>query len=145
MNEQESIQWAQRRGALLNAHDIDGYMQEFDESCVIEGELTPGGLHGPAAVRGQVEMLFTAFPDVRFEIEQVIASGDHVVVRVRVTGTHKGAFRGIAPTNKTVSWGVCTVNQIRDGKVIRSRGYADNASLFVQLGVLSMPRATAAG
>ena len=145
MNEQESIQWVQRRSAFLNAHDIDGYMQDIDESYVSEGELTPGGLHGPAAVRRQVEMMFTAFPDLRFEIEQVLASGDHVVVRLRVTGTHKGAFRGIAPTHKTVSWGVCTVNQIRDGKVIRSRGYADNASLFEQLGVLSLPKATAAG
>jgi predicted ester cyclase len=60
-------------------------------------------------------------------------------------GTHKGTFAGIAPTNKTVSWGVCSVSEIRNGKVIRGRAYADNASLFQQIGALSIPRATAAG
>ena len=145
MNEQENIQAAQRRLALLNAHDIDGYIQEFDESFVGESELSPGGLRGRAALRNQVEMLLTAFPDARFEIEQVLTSGDHVVSRVRMTGTHKGPFAGIAATNKAVSQGVCGVYQVRDGKIIRGRVYADNASLFTQLGVLSVPKATAAG
>jgi predicted ester cyclase len=145
MNEQENIQAARRRLALLNARDIDGYVQEFDESFVGEGELSPGGLRGRAALRNQVEMLLTAFPDARFEIEQVLTSGDYVVSRVRMTGTHKGPFARIAPTDKSVSQGVCGVYQVRDGKVIRGRVYADNASLFEKLGVLSIPRFTVAG
>jgi steroid delta-isomerase-like uncharacterized protein len=145
MSEKENIQAAHRRLALLNAHDIDGYIQEFDESFVGESELPPGTIHGRAALRKQVEMLLTAFPDARFEIEQVLTSGDYVVSRVRMTGTHKGPFAGIAPTNKAVTHGVCGVYQVRDGKMVRGRVYADNASLFSQLGILSMPRATAAG
>ena len=76
---------------------------------------------------------------------QILASGDHVIVRARVTGTHKGNFAGIAPTNKSVSWRSCNVVEVRNGKAIRSRIYSDNATLFEQLGVLSIPRAKAAG
>lgn len=144
MNEQENIEATQRRIALLNAHDIDGYEQEFDESFVAEGELSPSGVRGRAAMRKQVEMLLTAFPDAQFETEQILASGDHVVSRGRMTGTHQGSFAGIAPTGKSVSQGYCAVYRIRDGKIIRARMYADNASLLEQLGVLSMPKAAAA-
>jgi len=59
----------------------------------------------------------------------------HVVARLRLTGTHKGAFAGVAPTNKSISWQACNVVELRNGKAIRSRVYADNASMFRQLGV----------
>jgi predicted ester cyclase len=75
----------------------------------------------------------------------MIASGDTVVTRAQLTGTHQGNFAGIAPTNKTVSWGGCNVTEFRDGKVVRSRVYADNASVFRQLGALSIPKVAAAG
>ena len=79
------------------------------------------------------------------EIEQTFASGDHVVVRVIVSGTQKGTFAGIPPTNKKVSWHSCKLLELCNGKAIRSRIYADNVSLFRQLGVLPAPKATTAG
>jgi len=145
MTEEEMIQMARENVALLNARDLDRYLQRIDESFVAESETVPGGLRGPEAVRRQLSMVFGAFPDLHVEIEQILASGDHVVSRLRLTGTHQGTYAGIGPTGKAVSWGVCTVSQIRNGKAIRSRGYADNASLFEQLGALSIPRAAAAG
>jgi predicted ester cyclase len=90
-------------------------------------------------------MMFQAFPDAHLEIEELIASGDHVVSRVVVTGTHKGAFAGIAPMNKKVSWHSCNVVEVKNGKAIRSRIYADHVSLFRQLGVIPMPKTTTAG
>jgi predicted ester cyclase len=90
-------------------------------------------------------MMFNAFPDLRIEVEQTLASGDFVVARVRLTGTHKGNFAGVAPTNKSVSWRGCSVVELRNGKAIRSRVYADNASLLQQIGAISLARPTAAG
>lgn len=145
MTEQEMIQMARENVAYLNARDLDRYLQRIDESYVGESETTPNGLRGPEAVRRQLTMVFAAFPDLHAEIEQILASGDHIVSRLRLTGTHKGAFAGIPPTGKTVSWGGCSVTQIRNGKAIRGRVYADNASLFEQLGVSSIPKAAAAG
>jgi len=145
MSEQENIERVRQGVALLNAHDFAAYVQRIDESYVAESETVPGGVRGPAGVRQQLDMILGAFPDLRVELEQVLASGDHVVTRIRLSGTHKGTFAGIAPTNKSVSWGVCGVTEIRNGKAIRGRLYGDNASLLQQIGALSMPRATAAG
>jgi steroid delta-isomerase-like uncharacterized protein len=145
MAEKENLRIAEEIAAAVNAHDIDRYLQLIDNSYVGESELVPGGVRGRAGVRQRLEMLFGAFPDLQLETEQTLASGDFVVTRGRMTGTHKGNFAGIPPTNKTVSAGGCSVLEVRNGKVIRSRQYADNASLLQQLGVLSLPRPAAAG
>lgn len=89
-------------------------------------------------------MLFAAFPDLRLEIEQMLASGDFVVTRYRVSGTHKGTYAGITATNKRVSIQGCGVAEIRNGKAVRNKVYADNVTLFQQLGVLSVPKAATA-
>ena len=92
-----------------------------------------------------MEGLFKAFPDLRIEVEQIIASGDSVVTRLRVTGTHEGNFAWIAPTGKSIAMQACSVVEVRNGKAVRGRLYADNASLFQQLGVLVLPKAVSAG
>lgn len=38
-----------------------------------------------------------------------------------LTGTQQGSFAGAAPTNKQVSWGSCTVVEIKNGKAVRTR------------------------
>jgi steroid delta-isomerase-like uncharacterized protein len=132
MSEQENIQIAKKQIAALNTRNVDEYLSRVDESCQ-EG------------MRESLEMLFAALPDVRLEVEQIFASGDFVVIRSTIRGTHKGNFAGIAATNKPVNFRACNVVELRKGKAIRMRGYADKATLFQQLGVPSPPKATAAG
>jgi steroid delta-isomerase-like uncharacterized protein len=143
MSEKDNLQLAKEALAAVNAHDIDSYVNLIDDSYVGESE-TIGTIHGRDGARQLWKTLFQAFPDLQYEVEQMIASGDHVVIRSTMTGTHQGSFAGIAPTNKKVSWGSCVIAEIRDGKAIRTRTYADNVSLFRQMGVLPMPRTATA-
>src|SRR6266853_4911490 len=145
MAEKDNIQLAEKQIAALNARDLDQYLGRIDESYVGESETAPGPIRGRDGVRKNLEMIFQAFPDLRIEVEQIIASGDHVVTQLRATGTRKGTFAGIAPTNKNIVMQGCSVVEIRNGKAIRGRMYADNATLFQQLGLLSLPKAKAAG
>ena len=91
-----------------------------------------------------LEGYFKGIPDLHLDIEQIITSGDQVVVRTHATGTHKGTFLGIPATNKKIDVHGCNVIELRNGKAIRSRLYADNAKLLQQLGVLTLPKAMAA-
>jgi steroid delta-isomerase-like uncharacterized protein len=145
MGEKDNIHLAEKQIAALNARDLDQYLSRIDDSYIGESETAPGPIRGPEGVRNNLEMLFQAFPDLRLRVEQILASGDHVVVCMGITATHKGAFAGIAATNKSISFHACNVVEIRNGKAIRGRLYADNATLFQQLGVLSLPKAKAAG
>jgi steroid delta-isomerase-like uncharacterized protein len=144
MSEMDNIQFAEKQLAALNARDLDGYLSRIDESYVGRSETAPAPIRGREGVRQNLEATFRAFPDLLIETEQIIASGDSVVARIRMTATHKGSFAGIAPTNKTIVLEACSVLEVKNGKAIRGRLYADNASLFQQLGVLSLPKAAAA-
>jgi steroid delta-isomerase-like uncharacterized protein len=145
MPEKDNLHLAEQALSALNARDLDRYVKLLDNSYLGESELSPNPLHGPEAARHMLEGYFKAFPDLHFDTEQVLTNGDYLVTRVRLTGTHKGNFMGIAPTNKTINIQSCNVSEVRNGKIIRSRIYSDNAKLFQQLGVLSIPKTQAAG
>jgi steroid delta-isomerase-like uncharacterized protein len=144
MAEQDNTQHARQAIAAINDRKLDQYLQLLDDSFVMENEMAPTPIHGKQAVRQMLEGYFQGIPDLRLEIEQIITSGDQVVVRSHVTGTHKGTFLGIPATNKKIDIHSCNVTEVRNGKAIRSRLYADNAKLLQQLGVLTLPKARAA-
>ena len=144
MPEQENTQFAQQAIAAINERNLDRYLQLLDDSFTMESEMLPRPLKGREAMRQFFESYFKGIPDLRLEIEQIIASGDYVVVRSHLTGTHKGPLLGIPATNKRVDTHGCNVIQLRNGKAVHSRLYADNATLFQQIGLLTLPKAMAA-
>lgn len=80
--------------------------------------------------------LYTAFPDLNWIIEDMIAEGDKVVVRFRANGTHKGAFQGIPPTDRqTIMTGV-GIYRIAGGKLGEDWAFMDTLSIMRQLGVI---------
>ena len=97
-------------------------------------------LKGYGGFRNVIGMLRSAFPDLRFTSEFMIAEGDRVVSHNRVEGTHKGAFMGIPATNKsfrTLAIDICRFDDA--GKVSEHWGVFDMMSLMVQLGVVPAP------
>ncbi len=142
MNEQDHVKLAKTALAAINAHDIDGYLKNIDEKFVGESEAL-GKVHGHDGARQMMTTLLQAFPDLHIEVEQILASGNNVVTRALLTGTHKGTFAGIPATNKKVHWHSCNIIEVKNGKAISSRIYADNVSLMRQLGVLPVPKAAA--
>ncbi len=115
MTEKENIEYAKQQIAALNARDLNGYLSRIDDSYVGQSETAPGPIRGREGVRQHLETLFKAFPDLRIEIEQIITSGDSLVVLHTLrTGTHKGNFAGVAPTNKNIVLQGCNVLEITE-------------------------------
>lgn len=85
--------------------------------------------------------LFSAFPDIHFAIEDILAEGNKVAFRLALTGTHKGEFQGIPPTGKKISFGGTGIGTIIDDKLEENRAHADIMGLMQQLG--AVPHATA--
>ena len=144
MSETDNRRMIEDTFAALNAHDPDRYVKSLDDSYVTESDALPTPVHGPEGAKQVVVMYFKAFPDLHFKTEQIIASGDYVVVRWRATGTHKGEFNGISPTNRQVSSRGCTVTEIRNGHVVKSSMYSDQLAVLQQLGVVSVGKAAGA-
>jgi predicted ester cyclase len=92
------------------------------------------GIRGPEVFKRTVMMYRAAFPDVRITVDDVIASGDKVVLRWRSEGTHRGELAGYAPTGARGSVTGISIDLWKDGKVIESWSEWDNLGLARQLG-----------
>lgn len=97
-------------------------------------ELPPGISPGREGVKQLTMMLRSAFPDFKATIDDMIAEGDKVVVRMTWRGTHKGEFMGVPPTSKQVSFGVIDIVRFAGGKFAEHWGLMDSASLMQQIG-----------
>ena len=64
------------------------------------------------------EALRSAVPDARYEVDDLIAEGDRVVVRWRLLGTHEGEFRGIAPTGRAIELKGIAIYRVDDGMLM---------------------------
>ena len=69
-------------------------------------------------------------------IEEIIADGDKVWIRVRITGTHTGEFRGIAPTGKKFVMLAVPSYRIVDGKIVEGWSVWNPLDFLKQLGVV---------
>ncbi len=80
------------------------------------------------------------FPDFHVTIEDIIAEGDRVCVRMKVTGTHQSEYRGIAPTGKKMEVRGVQIYRIVDGKVVEGwtdyNFYPDQLDVLMKLGVI---------
>jgi len=77
---------------------------------------------------------FSAFPDLHYTIDDMVAEGDKVAVRSTWTGTHKGEFMGVPPTNKKVTISLITISRIAGGKIVEDHGQYSALDLMQQLG-----------
>jgi predicted ester cyclase len=120
----------------INAGDISGFGNLVADDFVEHEELP--GL--PATKDGMLEyfgFLLSAFPDLRMDVEDLLADGDKTVARVRATATHGGDFMGVAPTGKHVSIQLIDIMRFDDGGLVCEHwGVADMFSLMQQLGVV---------
>ena len=101
----------------------------------------PGQGPGREGLKFALQSMFTGFPDMTWTVQEQIAEGEKVVTRFSWTGTHKGDFMGIPPTEKTVEvWGV-VIDVVRNGLFAESRIIMDTVSLLQQLGIMPPPPA----
>jgi steroid delta-isomerase-like uncharacterized protein len=128
---------AQRRlYELLNAGDIEGFGALLADGFV-EHEETPGLAPTREGVMEFFHMYRAAFPNLRFDLEDVLASGDKVVARARATGTHQGELMGIPPTGKDVDVQLIDIMRFNeDGLVAEHWGVVDMLAMMQQLGVV---------
>ena len=99
----------------------------------------PGQGPGREGLKFVLNSMFTGFPDMKWTMDEQIAEGEKVVSRFTWTGTHKGEFMGIPPTNKRVEvWGV-VIDVVRNRLFAESRIIMDNIGLLQQLGVMPQP------
>jgi steroid delta-isomerase-like uncharacterized protein len=85
---------------------------------------------------GIVAANLTAFPDLKWTVEDMRAEGDTVAVRYSMTGTHKGPFAGVEATGKAIRSESMTFYRLSHGKIIEERAQLDMLGLLRQMGAI---------
>ncbi len=90
-----------------------------------------------------VKALRTAFPDIRYHVEDTINEGDKWVGRLKVSGTMSGDFAGMPATGKYATWTEIHILRVANERVLEHWGLVQELGMLVQLGVIPAPgRAT---
>jgi predicted ester cyclase len=85
------------------------------------------------------QMMFTAFSDIQFTLEDLIAEGDKVGVGYTARSTHTGEFQGIPPTGKSVTITGIDIFRLADGKIVEMWVEFDQLGQLQQLDVIPTP------
>jgi steroid delta-isomerase-like uncharacterized protein len=137
----QNLQTLQENIDAWNAGDARRVSMTLTEDYAEEADTLPTPTKGRVAAQQVAQMYMTGFPDLKFEVEQQLAIGNHTVLRWHATGTQTGEFAGIPPTRKKGNTHGCTVSEYRDGKIARAWVYWDALNLMRQLGVIPAPPA----
>ena len=82
------------------------------------------------------------FPDFGVSVDQLFSCRDIVVTRMLYRGTHRGDFKNVRATGRSIDVSGIDIFRFRDGKVVEHWHEADHLEMFRQLGADVMPTAS---
>ena len=96
----------------------------------------PFEVRGPQGVAALHDAMLPAFPDMALPLEDFVAEGEKVLVRLRVKGTHTGPFGDLPASGRPIDIGVLDLFQIRNGVLVEHWALLDNLGMMKQLGAI---------
>lgn len=118
---------------IFNEHELSTIEKYFGNDSV---EGSPQAGKGGGGFKQFLTDFFKAFPDWQANIEHVIAENELVVIFLNGSGTQKGEFHGIPPTNKPVNIRSADLYRIEGGIITGHWDVVDQLKLLKQTGVL---------
>lgn len=136
MSIEENKGIVRRYQEIYNSNNLDALSEVVAENLLMPKVMggMPPGLEGAKRVH---ETTLIGMPDWHTAIEELIAEGDKVAARIRMTGTHTGDFWGFPPTGKKVEFTGIYIVRIQDEMIVEHWGEEDGVSLLQQLGAMS--------
>lgn len=83
-----------------------------------------------------IDRLSTALADVRFTVEDLVAEGDRVAVRLTAEATQVGELMGLPASGRRYSIGEIHLFRVRDGRVVEHWHQYDQLGMMRQLGAM---------
>jgi len=141
MPRQENIEALQQAARRFKTRDLEGHLKLYSNTVIHHGfssRIRPG----VAGLRDHYNGLLKGFPDMRIDIDDIIAEGEKVVHRFMFFGTHKGEFLGLAPTGKQVRAAGVHIHLFQDGHAIEVWQILDTFAFLSEIGAVPRLRDT---
>jgi predicted ester cyclase len=133
-----------RNITAINARDLDGFLsnQQPDVEFVIPGGIT---FLGREAVGQYMQVMWTAFPDVKLAFGRQVLGDDEAATEVVMTGTNTGPLNSptgpIPPTGKAIKLQTLSMLRFENDRVAFEHNYFDQLDMLTQLGLAPSPSA----
>jgi steroid delta-isomerase-like uncharacterized protein len=143
---------AQAAAEARNMELVKGYIEELNKgnSEVFAGLLAPDfKFYSPSInpnplsrekILGQLKMIFQGFPDAKYNIKGLFASGDRVINWNVFTGTHEGDYMGLPATGKKIETSSILIYRFDNGMIVEEREEFDMLGAMMQLGMELKPK-----
>lgn len=133
MSKQENINTQKQFGEAINSGNLEKF-KELMAPNVLDHDPAPDQGPGPEGFIRFFETFRSAFPDLKVEVDQMVADEDNVSIAYTVTGTQKGDFMGVPATNKAISARGVQIARFENGKIVERWGSSDELGILKQIG-----------
>lgn len=113
-------------------------LKAFVSPNFIDHNPTQGQPPGVDGFLQSRKSLMTALTDFKSTIEDIVAEGDEVAVRLTNSCLHSGTVFGVPPTNKRVTYTETTIWRVVNGRVTDRWCNSDTLGLLQQLGAVAL-------
>ena len=135
MTRKEIKEFFARRDKVWQRHDFAALVTDHAEDGEVDSPFS-GQLKGHTAIGKVYKDWFTSFPDAAYSTLRLVIDRNSVAQFVKMTGTQKGDFCGLAPSGKRFAVRCVFLFTFANGKIAHEIRVYDLTGVFVQLGVL---------
>ena len=121
---------------VWNQGKLDVLDEIIDINYINHSPGAPNPEPGPVGLKPIIAGMRQAFPDLHFEIKNMIVTSSQVAIHSVMHGTHKGDLFGMAPTGKVVKVNQMQIERIENGKIVEHWRQSDDFGMLQQLGQL---------
>lgn len=122
---------------IATERNVDLIDDVFAEDAVEHAPF--GDSRGRAEIRADFERFLDAFPEFSATVEEIIAEGDTVAMRVTLRGVQDGEFMGMEPTGREFDVQNTVFTRVEDGKIVERWLQPDTLGMLEQLGAVESP------
>lgn len=137
-NSVDAFPYASYNNDVWNSHNPDALTRYFAPDARVHS-MRPGHIAGAGLdyLKVRAQALLSAFPDIKFVVEDVIQQDERVAARVTLEGTHRGEFAGIPATGKRMKVYDFATYRVVEGKITDVWSLIDMQALREQLEALN--------
>ncbi len=133
MSKQTNIKVQEQLGEAVNSGRLEG-LREVMADNIVDHDPAPDQGPGPEGFIDFFTGFRTAFPDLKVEVNHMVADDNNVAIAYTVTGTHKGEFLGTKATGRRIKARGMQIARFEDGKIVERWGSSDELGILKQIG-----------
>ena len=120
----------------INARNMDAWDELLAADHVAHQANNPE-FHGIEAYKNLTATFIDSVPDLHVTIDDMVAEGDKVAIRLTIRGTQTGQlWGGIPPTGKRIALTEIAISRVANGKQAEIWFNADDLGLMQDLGLI---------